>query len=545
MKTWLRSACSALVLLALTGPAGAQTRTVDGATIDPEAELVVALADDTNNMDPRIGMGSIRSNYIRQVFESLVDVDAQSGKPAPGLALSWKSVNDQTWEFALRKGVTFHDGEPFNAETVLFNLDRMFRKNLDKLGIKDVAAATSFEKIFPYVTKWEKVDDYTVRVHTSEPSPNLWDFIGREPMVPRAYTSKHGVEALNEKPIGTGPWKMIAWKRKDHMAFERYDKYWGTQPQVKRMRFQVIPEAAARLAALRSGQVHLVEAVPPLDAGVLAKDASVKVVSREQKLHCRLYLNARAKDQYDSGGKNGAFCDPRVRMAMNLAINREAIVKKIFHGYALATASPVPTVSYGYAPQEPYPFDPKKARALLSEAGFKESGQGWVDQSGEALSLVLVHPAKHYGQSFDEMTPAVAEMLKEIGIPVTIRQVDFGSLLQMVQKGTLPPNGGYTACRTSNNLDADDFLRDWSAMTMVNWSPFSPELFEAFKATRREVDPKKRLKLLADMQKLVRDWSPVVPLYQEIKIYAHATRVLRFTPIPELNMDFRGVAIRK
>src|SRR5215813_8212850 len=128
-------------LLVLLTPRGAmpQPATVDGVDIDPEAELVVALADDTNNMDPRIGMGSIRSNYIRQVFESLVDVDAQ-GKPAPGLALSWKPVGDLTWEFALRKNVRFHDGEPFNADTVLFNLDRFFRKNLDRWGIKDVPA---------------------------------------------------------------------------------------------------------------------------------------------------------------------------------------------------------------------------------------------------------------------------------------------------------------------------------------------------------------------------------------------------------------------
>src|SRR5439155_9408933 len=102
---------------------------------EPDAELVVAMPDDTTNMDPRIGMGSIRSTYIRQVFESLVDVDPQ-GKPVPGLALAWKPVSDTAWEFMLRKGVKFHDGEPFNADTVLFNLDRMFRRNLDKHGIK-------------------------------------------------------------------------------------------------------------------------------------------------------------------------------------------------------------------------------------------------------------------------------------------------------------------------------------------------------------------------------------------------------------------------
>ena len=553
MDTMTRSLFVSLAMvLATTGVALAQSRTaadssraaLDGVAIDPDAELIVALADDTTNMDPRIGMGSIRSNYIRQVYESLVDVDTQ-GRPVPGLALAWKAINDLTWEFTLRQGVTFHDGEPFTADSVLFNLDRFFRRELDKLGVKDVTAATSFEKIYPHVTRWEKVDAHTVRIHTSEPAPTLWDFIGREPLVPKAYTLAHGVDALNDKPNGTGPWKVVEWKRKDHLTFERNEKYWGGAPLVRRLRFQVIPEAAARLAALRAGQVHVVEAVPPLDAGVIAREPGLKVLSSPQKLVCRLYLNGRPKDKYESGGKDGLFTDARVRLAMNMAINREGIVKKIFHGYAINNASPVATVSSGYAQQEPYPFDPKKARALLAEAGWKDTPKGWTDRTGEVLNLALIHPAKHYGQSFDEMTPAVAEMLKDIGIPVTIRQIDFGSMLQIVQKGTLPPNGGFTACRTSNNLDADDYVRDWASISLINWTPFPPELADLHRASRREVDARKRSTMLASLQRQIRDWAPVLPLYQEVKVYATSARVLRFTPLSELNMDFRGVALRK
>jgi peptide/nickel transport system substrate-binding protein len=445
----------ALALLATlpSGPGSAAPPTsVEGVPIDPDAELIVALTDDTTNMDPRLGMGSIRSNYIRQVFESLVDVDRQ-GKPVPGLALSWKPVNDLTWEFALRRGVTFHDGEPFNADTVLFNLDRMFRKNLDRWGIKDVAAGTAFDKVYPFVTRWEKVDDFTVRVHTSEPSASLWDILGREPLVPRAWTIKNGVEALNDKPVGTGPWKLVAWRRKDHMAFERNDAYWGAPPLTKRLRLQVIPEAAARIAALRAGQVHLVEAVPPLDAEVLGRNPAVKVVTSVQKLACRLYLNGRTKDTYDSGGKDGAFIDPRVRLALNLAVNREAIIAKIFYGLAVTNASPVATVAYGYAPQPPYPYDPARARALLAEAG---------STAARPLTMQLLLPAKHYGQAFDETVGAVVEMLKAVGVQVTVQTLDFGTLLQTLTKGTLPANGAFAACRTSNNLDADDFVRDWS-----------------------------------------------------------------------------------
>jgi len=520
-------------------------RAVDGQAIDPDAELVVALADDTNNMDPRIGMGSIRSNYIRQVFESLVDVDA-AGKPQPGLALTWKAINDNLWEFTLRPNVRFHDGEPFNADTVLFNFDRMFRKSLDKWGIKDVAAGTSFEKLYPMVTKWEKVNDLTVRVHTSEPLAMLWDALGREPLVPRASTIKNGVDALNERPIGTGPWRMVEWKRKDSMRFERWDGYWGSPPLLKRMRFQTIPEGAARIAALRAGQVALIEAVPPIDAAALQRDAAFKVVSAAQKLGCRLYVNGRPKDKYDSGGKDGLFTDQRLRLALNHAINRDAIIKKIFGGYALTNASPVATVMYGYAAQEPYAFDPARAKALLAEAGWSDTnGDGVVDKGGEPLTLQLLFPAKHYGQAFDEMTAAVVEMVKDVGVGVVVKPLDFGTLLQTLTKGTLPPNGGFTACRTSNSVDAEDQVRDWASYTLVNWTPFTPELAGLYQASRREPDPAKRLRILADLQRQIRDWSPVVPLYQEIKIYAHSVRVLRFAPLPELHMDFRGVALRK
>ena len=532
-----------VLVACIAAPAWAQPKTVDGVAIDPDAELVVAIADDTNNMDPRIGMGSIRSTYIRQVFESLVDVDAQ-GKPVPGLALAWKPVGDTSWEFSLRKGVKFHDGEAFNADTLLFNLDRMFRKNLDKHGVKDVAAGTQFDKTFPFVSRWEKVDDYTVRIHTSDPSPNLWDFIGREPLVPKAWTIKNGVDALNEKPNGTGAWKLVEWKRKTHMLLERNEAYWGTPPLVKRLRLQVIPEASARLAALRAGQVSLVDAVPPLDAGLLAQDSKLKVVSGPQKLNCRLYLNGRPKDKFDGGGKDGLFGDTKTRLALAYAVNRDGIIKKIFNGYAIANASPVSTVSQGYAAQEAYPYDPKRAKALLAEAGWKDTGKGW-ERNGEALALNLHFAAKHYGQSFDETTAAVAEMLKDIGVQVTLKPIDFGTILQITQKGTLPYNGGFTACRTSNNLDADDFLRDWTNLTLINWAPYPPDLATAYANTRRELDPQKRLRLLADLQRQVRDWAPVVPLYQEVRVYAHGARVLKFAPLTELHMDFRAVAIRK
>jgi peptide/nickel transport system substrate-binding protein len=271
----------------------------------------------------------------------------------------------------------------------------------------------------------------------------------------------------------------------------------------------------------------------------------VRVVSSVQKLACRIYLNGRTKDKYDSGGRDGLYIDPRVRLALNYAVDRDAIIKKIFHGLALPNASPVATVSYGHAPQPPYPHDPEQARALLAEAGWKATPRGLANAAGETLTLQLLLPAKHYGQAFDETVAAVVEMLKAVGVQVTVQTLDFGSLLQTLNKGTLPANGGFAACRTSNNLDGDDYVRDWASTTLVNWTPYPAPLLALYQSTRRQVDPGKRLAALAELQKQVRDWAPVVSLYQEKKAFAHSARVLRFVPTQELNMDFRGVALRR
>ena len=160
------------------------------------------------------------------------------------------------------------------------------------------------------------------------------------------------------------------------------------------------------------------------------------MVSAAQKLGCRLYVNGRPKDKYDSGGKDGLFAEPRLRLALNHAINRDAIIKKIFGGYALANASPVATVMYGYAAQEPYAFDPARAKALLAEAGWRDTnGDGVADKGGEPLALQLYFPAKHYGQAFDEMTAAVVEMLKDVGVQVVVKPLDFGVAAADAEQG--------------------------------------------------------------------------------------------------------------
>lgn len=525
IKGWL---IAGLGLCLLSGLAQGQ----HGVAIDPEAELIVAVAAETSSMEPHHDIDSTRPNYSRQVFESLVAVDAM-GQPTSGLALSWKALDPYTWEFVLRRGVAFHNGEPFHADTVLFNLERLFQHG--QAGQRH-----------PEVQGWSKVDAYTVRITTTVPAPTLWDFIGRAPLLPKDYTIKNGIAGLHDRPVGTGPWRMVEWKRNEHMLFERYEQYWGEIPLFKQLRFRIIPQGAARVAALHSGEVHVIEAVPPMETPEIAKNTRLHISSHPHKLLCRLYLNGRTQEHSHASGPHGLFVDPKVRFALNLAIDRDQLVQKIFYGYAAVSASPVASGSYGYAPQEPYPYDPQQARALLAEAGWHDrDGDGILDKDGQPLRLELWFPAGHYGQGFDAMTPAVGAMLEALGMQIVLKPVDFNMLLAAIRQGTFPPHGGFTACRTSQQFDADDYLRDWATASFHNWSPYPPELLALYRKSQQETDSAARLRLVAELQHQIRTWAPVIALYQETTIYAHSQKVLGFQPSAAFPITFQGVALQQ
>ena len=284
------------------------------------------------------------------------------------------------------------------------------------------------------------------------------------------------------------------------MLFERNERYSGRAAADEAPALRDHPEAAAWIAALRSGQVGLIEAVPPLDAGVLEREPTLRVVSSVQKLACRRLPQRRAPRTRTSPWATTVLRRRRVRMALNLAVNREAIVQKIFHGLAIVNASPVRDRRLRLrGARRRIPFDPARRETLLAEATGKDGDR-------RAWSPLL--PTKHYGQAFDETVAGGGRDAEATwACRSTVKPLDFGTLLQTLTKGTLPPNGGF--CRVphrSNNLDADDFVRDWATTTLVNWTPYPPELdgalrghapagrsAEALRLARRPAAPGARL----------------------------------------------------
>ncbi|HEY7254196.1 MAG TPA: ABC transporter substrate-binding protein, partial [Methylomirabilota bacterium] len=224
------------VTLSLTPAADAQDRA-------RTKEIVVAFAAEPRTLLPDTIVDWTTNVQLEHIYDRLVDRDPKTYKPMPMLATSWKVVNDTTWEFTLKQGVKFHNGEPFNAQSVKATMDY----------IKDPANKTHYLPRWSQVKEVQIVNDYTVRFITDKPWPGLIDRISESTdflaMPPKAL-KEQGPQGLLAKPIGTGPFKFVQWVRDERLVLERNPDYWQGAPEMNRVTFRYIPEFSARLSAL-------------------------------------------------------------------------------------------------------------------------------------------------------------------------------------------------------------------------------------------------------------------------------------------------------
>src|SRR2546426_10016307 len=218
---------------------------VVGLGAEPRTMLAVTIVDWTTN------------NMLEHIYDRLLDRDPQTFKPKPMLAESWRIVNDTNWEFKLRRGVKFHNGEPFTAASVKATIEYA----LDPATKSHFASAA----YWGLVKEVQVVDDYTVRFVTKQPWPNLIDSasLTNSLMMPAKALKDLGPEKLAQNPIGTGPFKFVEWKRDERLVLERNADYWQGPADATRVTFRFIPEFSARLAALLSGEIYVMKDVPP------------------------------------------------------------------------------------------------------------------------------------------------------------------------------------------------------------------------------------------------------------------------------------------
>ena len=346
----------------------------------PSDEIVIAVTTEPSTLDAQVVNDRAARVVTGNLFESLL-FRARNAELSPGLAIDWRIVDETTWEFILRPGVTFHDGSPFNAEAAAYSVNRMVAEDFETQRgsyIRGIAGA-------------EVLDDNTIRVLTDGPNAILPLQIAQVPMVPNGA----GAE-INENPIGTGPYRFVEWNRGQSITSEINPDYWGTAASIPSFTVRVIPDAQTALAALQNGEVHLVLDILPEQVGLVPQFKSVPATEFSY-----IAFNTYIPE----------LSSPEVRIAMNMAIDKELLAETIYEGFARPNqAQHMAPGSTGFNPDVgPYPYDPDRARELLAEAGYTDG-----------FEVTLNIPIGRYLRA-EESGRLIAQQLRDVGLDVALR----------------------------------------------------------------------------------------------------------------------------
>ena len=342
---------------------------------EPEAEvddtLVIALDRDPQRLDPNFVRSVEAETTSQSLYDSLIALDL-SGAPVPSLAVDWSFPDDLTMMLELRQGVEFHNGEPFAAESVKVSVER----------VQSEEHGSHLRGQFSSIDSVEIVDDHNVTFHLNRPDAALIYNLTRLMMIPPGYYAEVGDEGVEAAPVGTGPFTFVSYTVDDQVELARNPNYWPDspkgQPMVDGVRIRVIPEGTVRVAELTTGGVHIADTVSA-DQQSLIDAAGLTLVKYYDGKPNWMILN-RLGIGTDAEAATGdqavqytALLDKRVAQALNYAVDRQAIIDSLFGGDAIAIGQPFAPGGFGYpADDEPYPYDPDQARALLAEAGYPD-----------------------------------------------------------------------------------------------------------------------------------------------------------------------------
>lgn len=366
-------------------------------------DLTIGLAASTTSMDPQFYVVGPNSAMARNIFDGLVNQDGNQ-QIRPALAVSWKTLDDTTWEFKLRDNVKFHDGSAFTAEDVVASIKRV------PLASKN--SPSSFAAYVKAITEVSVVDPLTVRIKTDGPTPLLLNNLSRIAMLP-AEVEKTTTEEMNagKGVIGTGPFKFVSWSPDDNVVLARNDAYWGDKAAWDKVTFRVFKNASARVAAILSGDVDMIESIPTADTRKMQASDKLKVVNIAGNRVMYLHMDqGRTESPFAKGpdGKN-PLLKPEVRRALSLSINREALVDRIMDGQGVPAGQVVPDGYFGYDPSiKVDAYDPTKAKKLLADAGYPDG-----------FSLTF-HASNDRYPNDSKVAQAIGQFFSRIGIKTEV-----------------------------------------------------------------------------------------------------------------------------
>lgn len=450
------------------------------------SEIVVAIGGDPTTLDPQAADDGNERAVNDNIYETLLTRD-QDMNIVPLLAESYEQVDDTTWRFRLREGISFTNGEPLNAEAVTFSVERIIdpEYNSEQLSF------------FETITGAKAVDEMTVEITTNGRDPILPGRMYWLKIVPPKYATADA-KVFSEKPIGTGPYKFVSWERGVRVVLEANQDYWGEAPGIQRVVVRPIPEESTRLAALRAGEVDLVRDLLPEQ---IDQAPAVKAIPGLEFPIVRL------------NNKEGPLTDTRIRQAINYAVDKEAIAEALYGGYAVVADGQILTEGhFGYNPNvRAYEYNPDKARELLKEAGYDGTPIRFDGEAGRWLKD-------------RELIEAIAAQLSDVGLQVDVQIHEWSNYLDLLFAQENQPPMIFVA-NDNPLLDADRTFSGYYSCNGRVSSYCNDRVTELIEEGRTETDADKRLKMYHEVVELSREDAAFLFLVNLENIYGLSKRL--------------------
>lgn len=469
--------------------------------------LIYAQGADPRGLDPAWVDDGESAKVTVQIYDTLVNYKKDSTEIEPGLAEKWDiSPDGLTYTFYLKKGVKFHDGTPFNADAVVYNVERQLPPKM-----KDDMPYASFT--FGAVDRVEKVDDYTVKFTLKQPYTPFLANLAMSLAAPIASPTalKANNDNINENPVGTGPYKFVKWDKGQSITLEKNADYWGPKPDADKIIFKFVKENSVRASELMAGSVDIMDGLDPNDIPKL-KESGLTIFQDDGMNINYMAFNCSREP----------FNDPKLREAISHAINTEELVKFLYQGYAEAANSPLPSFIPGYDDKvKPYEYNPEKAKQMLKELG---------KENLEIKIITYSNPRPYNPVGGQKLAEAVQNYLSKVGVKATI------DTYQWTEYKAKTTQGEGDICFygwTGDNGDADNFLSLFDSneiKSSLNVAKYANPQVDELLAKARTVAPgEERNNIYKEIQQILAKDAPWLPISHGTNLAASSPKIKGFS----------------
>lgn len=508
-----------LYLLAIVVLPPVATRAQAGGDIPgTSGELVICLPGAVETLDPTDHRSRMTQRVVKNIFDSLTTRD-DTNTALPQLAASWELVDDTSWRFRLRRGVRFHNGDPFTAADVQYTLDRV----VDEDGL-DGRPSPRKSLLGPISTVLVE-DSYTVRITTRHPWANLPLLLSLQEIVPAAHLKAVGSRQFAAHPVGTGPFKFVQGESGEDIVLERFQDYYGGSPRrppvqtapLQQVRFKTVPSRLDQVAMLKSGQCDIIGDLPPESIGILAMSPGIRVVTTQATRSYFAEMNC----------TRWPLNDIRVRQAFNYGVDIGAMVRHTMQGQGTVLATVVLPNAFGHNSRlHPYPYDPATAQYLLTAAAYPA-----------ARPLVVMH-----NQDTSIFADCIALHLTKLGLQVRVEAV---ADLRPRETGPDAPWDIFLGSWGNSTLDpAGILVPKFTSQGRGNFSGFhSAELDQLILRAGATIDDSLRAEYYHQIQTVLFNQAPMIFGYAPHEQYGVAGRVHNFNPSSTGMLDLHDVFV--